>query len=321
MKKFLLICIAVLVANSAFSQVKSVFLNINHAIEKSQVVLNTQVYSAPNGVKYKLKRLQYYISDVSITHDGGEITKLNKVYLLVDPKTINYYLGDFEINTVENIDFKIGVDSLTNHGDPSLYPSGHPLAPQNPSMHWGWASGYRFAAIEGDSDSGNGQFADIFEFHTIGDDLYTAVSVKTGSEIKDGNLHITLNSDYNKLFNNINLFGGIIQHGNLSPNDILMANFKDVFTGTKLTSVFNPLSSFNINFQNPASNLYIQYKSSENQVDFSLFDVHGNKVMFLENLVGEGIISGNESLPSGLYIFNFGKKNKVFETGKIIINK
>ncbi len=304
-----------------FGQAKSVFLNLNHGIENASVVMENQSYSAPNGVPYKLKRLQYYISNIVITHDGGKVTPATKVYLLVDPKTFVYPLGDFEINTVENISFNIGIDSLTNHGDPSLFPAGHPLAPQNPSMHWGWASGYRFAAIEGNSDSGNGLFADLFEFHTIGDDLLTSVSVKTGSEMKDGNLMVTLNTNYNKIFDNINLYGGIIQHGNLSPNDKLMANFKKVFTGTNITSTSNVgQADMSVRYRNPSDNILLDYTSTTTNLEFSLYDLFGNKLMFQDNLNGSGTIT-NAELPSGIYIFNFSKNNKILEKGKIIITR
>lgn len=302
------------------AQTKAVFLNINHAIDKQALVLENQSYSAPNGVLYKLKRLQYYISDINIVHDGGQITECNKVFLLVDPKTFVYGLGDYSINSVEKITFKIGIDSLINHGDPSLYPTGHPLAPQNPSMHWGWASGYRFAAIEGNSDNGNGLFNDNFEFHTIGDDLLTSIEIPTGSVIKDGNIMITLESNYNMLFNNINLYGGIIQHGNLSPNDKLMSNFKEVFKGTNLTSTNNtPFVGIKTQIVNLSKMLNISYTSEITGLDFTLFSESGIVVYQQTVQSPVGTIVSKTNLQPGVYFYNFKKGQKILESGKIVI--
>ena len=53
----------------------------------------------------------------------------------------NAFLGSHDITTLESVRFGVG-RSEHNHLDPSAYPGDHPLAPQLPSMHWGWASRY-----------------------------------------------------------------------------------------------------------------------------------------------------------------------------------
>ena len=73
----------------------------------------------------------------------------NKWVLVNASEATEVDLGSHDVTNVEAVHFHIGVDSSVNHSDPASYPMGHPLAPVFPSMHWGWAAGYRFVAIEG----------------------------------------------------------------------------------------------------------------------------------------------------------------------------
>jgi cytochrome c peroxidase len=45
--------------------------------------------------------------------------------------------------------FAIGVGPDANHGDPAKLPADHALHPVSSGMHWGWATGYIFLALEG----------------------------------------------------------------------------------------------------------------------------------------------------------------------------
>ena len=139
-------------------------------------------YTTPAGYPLKFTRLQYYISQMEITHDGGQVTPMTDLYILANglvPK--DFDLGSYAIDEVEKISFYIGVDQQSNHSDPALWPSGHALALQFPTMHWGWAAGYRFAAIEG--KAGNGFFF-TYQIHALGDQHYGKAELDvTGEEI------------------------------------------------------------------------------------------------------------------------------------------
>ena len=47
------------------------------------------------------------------------------------------------------LQFQLGLPAAVNHGDPGQWPARHPLNPIVNGLHWGWAGGYVFAAIEG----------------------------------------------------------------------------------------------------------------------------------------------------------------------------
>ena len=118
------------------------------------------------GYYIKVTRLQYYISEVKLIHDGGQITPVTDQYFLVTPTVDSILeLGNFDITSLEGIEYSLGVDAGHNHLDPASYPSSHPLAPKNPSMHWGWTAGYRFIALEGFAGATSGAVTNNFQIH------------------------------------------------------------------------------------------------------------------------------------------------------------
>lgn len=322
MKSIYYIFSFLLFSASVIGQNNDLFLKINPKIDKDPLVLEAGKYVAWNSVPFNITRLQYYVSQIVITHDGGKQTPALDVYLLTTPKTLVYSLGNYDIQNVESIEFYIGVNSKVNHTDPTVYPPGHPLGPQDPSMNWGWAAGYRFAAIEGYSDSGNGLYADKFEFHAIGDVLFTKINVvANGAKDENGNLIINLDANYNELFKNVQLLGGIINHGELSPNDLIMANFKNVFSAASITATqeINP-TSFYANYVNPCIYPEIQYHGESEDISFEMLDLFGQKVYNLDHLPKTGIVTVSSHLQNGLYIMSFRNSNTLLYSKKLIIH-
>ena len=321
MKNFYSFLIVILLSCPAFAQNNNLYLNIDHKIDNDKLVLTSGKYTAWNAVPFYLTRLQYYISKITVIHDGGQKTEMTDLYLLPNPNTASYSLGNYDIQNVESLEFYIGVPSAINHGDPTIWPNGHPLGPQNPAMHWGWAAGYRFAAIEGYSDSGNGLYADKFEFHAIGDALYTKVTV-TASSAKDANdnLVVSLNANYNKLFETVDLEGGMIIHGSQSPNTIIMSNFKNVFTASSTTSAnFPNVSDFKVSCANPCREPNIQYDGKYNDLNFEIYNASGQKIYQLTNMAENGKVDFKSNLAKGFYIISFKSGNKVLYTNKLLI--
>ena len=152
MRHILTIVCVILIPAGLFAG--EVGLVINPLMNGSPLTLNS-VVTANNGQYFFSPRLlRYYISNITIIHDGGQRTPASRMYLLVDVKNQpRYTIGTFNISRIDSIEFHIGVDYMANHSDPALQAPGHPLALQNPSMHWGWSAGYRFITYEGSAGS------------------------------------------------------------------------------------------------------------------------------------------------------------------------
>ena len=203
-------------------------LKLNHLLDGQAFALNTQSKN-DLGNAFNLKRMEYYISEISITHDGGKITKAEDVYILVNAATNDEYsLGEMDVTTVEGIQMSIGVDPGVNNADLTQWPASHPLAPKNPSMHWGWAAGYRFVAMEGKAGSGLNQ---VFEIHALGNENYFTINIPTDSKEDNGVHTVTLNADYAMAIKGVDVSSGLIKHGTDGQAVTVLRNFQNhVFT-------------------------------------------------------------------------------------------
>ncbi len=218
-----------------------VTLKFQHAIA-DELLAPGEVYPSIQG-NFMVTRLSYYLSDIELIHDGGQRHAFEDLYILVHGTQDEYELGMADVQEIEGIAFSIGVDSATNHADPALWPADHPLSFQSPSMHWGWASGYRFLAIEGLLDGNqDGDPEKVWEFHVVGDQLLTQVEVVLDEpqSVSMGTA-VHLHADYLKLFNQVSMDN--ILHGSGSLVTKMMGNWVKgpVFTAIPMvTSTHQP---------------------------------------------------------------------------------
>jgi len=133
----------------------------------------TATFQNASGRKFNIADFRYYISNIAlIKQDGSEYPITGKV-LLADPATHEYELGAVPVGSYKGFKFFLGLDSLTNHSDPTTYAAGNPLAIQTPGIHWSWNSGYIFMKVEGFVDTtlaANGT-PDYEYFYHIGMDM------------------------------------------------------------------------------------------------------------------------------------------------------
>ncbi len=187
----------------------------------------------------KLTRCQFYVSDVAVREQDGEWIQLPDSYLLVDvSKSNTYYVGRADVEEIVEIRFGIGVGELANHLDPATYPPGHPLAHQLPSMHWGWAAGYRFIVAEGLAGSALSGPVTEFQIHTVDDALYRAKVVQTSSTMQAETLMVDLEMQLNMLFHGIPVQYGIINHSSEGEAIRITENMvQRVFTSNATSTV------------------------------------------------------------------------------------
>ena len=229
MKKFitLIFSFSFLLTLGTFGQT-NVYFQVNHMLGASPFAYGTATTNNL-GNDFNVSRLEYYFAEITLVHDGGMETVVPNLYILADAGTqVNEMLGSFSITNLEAVKFGIGVDSVNNHADPSLRPAGHPLAPRFPAMHWGWAAGYRFVAMEGNSGSGLGQ---IYQIHALGDDYYFETTINTSGSMQGNDLYIVLEADYEMALKDIDVSSGVITHGDFDEAIDLLNNFNlDVFS-------------------------------------------------------------------------------------------
>ena len=220
MKLVFTLCLMFLVPLISFGQ-KGVFLNLNPVFLGVPLELGT-TYTHPSDQSFSIDYLNYYVSDVIITHNGGqEMTAMPSVFLAT-MENYTLFLGNYDIQNVEHIEFTLGVPTRFNTQDGmdaidiSSYPSDHPLSFQDPGMYWGWAFGYMHVVTAG---------MPFFELHNVGPQLSKQVSLDViPTETSSSQIDIELFCNVDRWFNSIEFSEMLLSHGAGPENVQMMSN-------------------------------------------------------------------------------------------------
>jgi len=299
----------------------NVTFNIHHKLGNEAFAMET---TANNniGSTFNFTRLEYYIAEISLIHDGGQETLIEDFYLLIDAsEDRSEFLGNLPITNIEAIRFHIGVDEARNHLDPTIYGIAHPLAPQNPSMHWGWAAGYRFGAFEGRSGSTLNQ---AWELHPLDDDNYFQTEVPLDLAIVDNELIIDLDADYLRAVENIDLDSGPLVHGGYGLAVVSLQNFRDY--------VFSPSALINSNEEALAINAFKVYPNPGTTKVANIFIATDTEEVYqlqVTNAQGQIVrqltqVRSNTEIDlgletAGLYFLSLQQNGKQVMTEKLVI--
>ena len=309
MKKILSLTFVILFNYIIKGQNKEVAVVINHLYD-GEVLNFDNTYIVGDNIPIRFDRIEYYIHLNSLISNQNIATDLIDKYILVNANQNNYNIGDIELldDDLISLNFNIGVEYNLNHADPSLQDSSHPLAPQFPSMHWGWAAGYRFAALEGMIDKNQDSVMEtVFQYHPVDDSYYSDTITSEGIIENENNLTIFINANYDRLIENIGTDEGGVYHGIHEENGLLMDNFSqnNVFTVPENLNLKETYVS-NAVFPNPFSNT-IQLNLNENSI-VKVYNSLGLLVDEFKFDKGQQQIN-TETLLNGIYILSIHSKS------------
>ena len=155
-----------------------------------------------DGVEVKFTRISYYLSNfVGMDDDGGMEMYDGKVLLVDAGDNSGHSLGLIGLDHLHMLNFIIGLDSLTNHGDPITAEA--PL--NDPDMSWNWnpTAGYKFIRVDGERDiDGDGTF-EAFEIHVATDALKRDVSLMVHESPTASGLDVQVYVDYYNFFSGV----------------------------------------------------------------------------------------------------------------------
>ena len=283
-----------------------------------------QTTQAEMGYYFNVTRLQYYVSEITLIHDGGQRTPVVDYHLLIDPsKDSVFILGNFPVTDLEEIEFWIGVDSAHNHLDPAMYPANHPLALHVPTMHWGWAGGYRFIALEGYAGHTPTYIPNNYQIHTIAEENYRKVSLPV-DEILDGDtLRIPIRADYAMLLHKIDVSLGLEFHSSIGPSKQISLNTRLVFTPILTGSAYQPKQINRLDISpNPSTGFFTitMPSSTTGPLTLRLISMQGSTIL------EETILTTTEAIPiespalPGMYFVSLSKGQQLLATEKVIIH-
>lgn len=296
---------------------KNVFIDIKPMFQNANLEMNVN-YTTWNGKTFKLDHFDYYLSNIQLTFDGGQMLFLDSIFL-VEPQQHTLYLGNYNINQIEQINFIIGVPKPRNTQagsqaiDISLYPETHPLSFQSPSMYWGWAAGYMHMIIGGYADdNGDGSLESYFELHNLGNANQQSVQMNNiiQTNISNDQINVNINCQVDRWVNNIPISTVGIMHDEIGVNATILDN---VITETVFIQPANAgLESFNtqskIYFQNQSNGISVFWKEIKNLNHILVCDLNGRLIKKVESNLENGDLQ-LELIESGYYLIQFFNEN------------
>lgn len=323
--RFFTVILMMFYFSSANSQ-KEIVLRLSHALNDSSFKYNENF--EVDGNKNYYTRLQYYLSGFELEHDAGQLTILNNVYVLASGHISNYYLGNFNISSIESISFDVGVDQIANSGNTTNYSAQHPLGPKSPPMDWGWPSGYFFVVTNGFTDIDNDNIPETnFELHALGDMMLSPIDpiYLSGTNLND-TIYIDLIVNTERFISGINLSSVGADHSSSSDNltmcnnsstmNIFEAGYIDVTT-LKENNVSSDyiFLDYTLAFA-PTINYHFE---SNNKVNLRITDINGKIHINEKNLVSQGSFFPLKELATGIYIVTIDNgTNKIFKKFNVV---
>lgn len=324
MKKITILA-ALLLSTFALNAQINTELRIYHKLGAQESQTNVTVQNNLSQ-DYKVTRIEYYMSGFTIVHDGGQETAVSIDTVGLIQGTGNLYstvqLGELAITNVEAIKFHIGVPMPANTADPSLYPTTHPLAPKNPSMHWGWAAGYRFLVYEG---VGGANFSQMFQLHGLGNNNYIETTVAATGQNVGGTMYIVLDADYIRGVENINVASGVIAHGVDNEDLVALENFSNYVFSNSSVTLYADLDEQDVSaawsvFPNPSKgteNVFVMINNDLSVQHLSVTNALGQEIATIANPTGEVALSLPET---GIYFVNLHGESGIISTKRVVKN-
>jgi hypothetical protein len=311
---------------AGFTQ-KNIFLNIA-PVFNDQAFIPQVVYMSNNGQNVALDYLKYYLADISITHDGGQVLDLSQTVYLMDDANHSIYLGAHDVTNIEQIYFLVGVPSRFNTQagalaqDISLYDASNALSFQSPSMYWGWAAGYMHMIVGGKADGNNDQIPEAyFELHNLGDHNQRSVSFASVLQTNTNATQIDLNFNchVDHWLNGINLATVGIAHDETGVNVQVMQNVlsKAVFSQGADASVSN-LEKETIQFASQQGAIQCAWTSLEKHVTLELIDQSG-KIVRKQQLTNEQGQFTWIGLNPGMYFIQYTHPSGTEKSQQVVV--
>lgn len=243
--------------------------------------LNQEVQTE-NGDVFTLDHMKFYMSEIQIIHDGGQVLVFDSMNVrLIDLASSYAYLGLLPINQLEGIRFGVGVPEDLNHLDIAKYDESSPLSFQTPSMHWGWAAGYMHMIVGGTVDTdGNSVPETYFELHNLGDANYhTKELMMPATTIGNNQEMFIVDWNIDEWFNGIEPAVEGTSHGEVGVNQTIMYNVVDspVFTAP-LTASINKEQPFQLKVYIGTENVVVRWPESYFPKQAQLVSSDGKKI-------------------------------------------
>lgn len=150
----------------------TVQLEFDNRFGSTDIELGTTKATNASGEEYTLSTLNYFVSNISLMSDMGEMVSFPDQYFLVkesDSGSQFIDLPEVPSGNYSHLTFTVGVDSLKSISEVGARTGVLDVASYgDDNMYWSWNMGYIFFKIEGNSSVIDVQGSDKFAFHIGG---------------------------------------------------------------------------------------------------------------------------------------------------------
>jgi hypothetical protein len=142
-------------------------LNFNALFGTTPLTFGTMDFAKPDGEQMQFDQFKLLMSEFALIKADNTRVPYGDGYVYVDFKSgrIQSPFAEIPEGDYKGISFVVGLDSATNHGDPSIWPMDHALSPVENGLHWGWAGGYIFSMLDGNYMRSGATTPSAFSFH------------------------------------------------------------------------------------------------------------------------------------------------------------
>ena len=306
---------------------KNIFLTLT-PVFNSQAFQTQTVFTGNNGQEITLDYFKYYLADITIIHDGGQVLTLGETVYLIDDANYTVYLGAHLVTTVEQVNFLIGVPKRFNTQsgalaqDISSYNASNALSFQSPSMYWGWSSGYMHMITGGKADGNNDNVPEsYFELHNLGNNNQQMVTNNNVIQSNTNANQVDLNFEchIDRWLNGINLATLGILHDETGLNITAMQNVNTqvVFDQAATAEVPTAIQAA-IQFSSQQGAIQCTWTGQLSKTYIILFDQFGRQLreQSLENNAGKFIWIG---LTTGMYFVQYTDQNGQAQSRQVLV--
>ena len=203
-------------------------MKINVALTENGRALNVYGTYDNNSVSYRLETLKYYLSNLKLNNN-----EVADVFLYDVESDNNFILTHHNHNTINAIEFGLGLTEAQNNSDPTTFVSTHPLSfAQN--TYWYMAPpSYIFVMVEQKADTvGNGAYNLPISYHLAHNDLYRLVQKEVNINLSlTDTVEVTLSLELPDLMNKVNYSENVPHMSESTPiANLLMNNLANAFS-------------------------------------------------------------------------------------------
>ncbi|WP_341228393.1 MbnP family protein [uncultured Arcticibacterium sp.] len=169
----------------------TVQIEFDNRFGATDIELGTTKATNASGEEYTLSTLNYFISNVSLMSDMGEMVSFPDQYFLVkesDAGSQFIDLPEVPSGTYSHLTFTVGVDSLKSISDVAARTGVLDVASYgDDNMYWSWNMGYIFFKMEGTAPGIDNRGTENFAIHIGG---FGGKDAVTPNNLKQIDLHL-----------------------------------------------------------------------------------------------------------------------------------